>query len=627
MTIHSVFEDQVSPSLFEGINARYYRATEIARSFVPNEQFENLIVRQHSLVVGPRGSGKTTLLRMLHPECMRVWEHRQASAFRQKIDFSAAYVATDRVWRQQVEGAAMGATSIERQRFFDEIIALDVMAAMLRTIEIRLQKGSGAAGIHQFVEVGDEATANLAAEIADGWNLKPKFLDLGSLRVAIRRRRIEARQRFDGPSQDAETIDASPRIPWDEAAVLAIEAFESSTGVRDELWALLFDELEIVPSEIRDTILGSTRGMDHRLLLKCSLSPWLSEQSKGASDYDGTVFNDFNVLKLFYGRRAESYEFSRKLISGRLSAAGFKRPVGVTVEDAVFGLSTFSGDDSEGQPRRTAAAYGDNSPLGQVVKELAERDVKFREWLGVQGISHDRLDRLTEKKRAETLRKARNIMIARLEFRRASGLLRSRKTMAMYTGGATMLDICEGNPRLLLGLLLPLLEFYDGKHPIPRQLQADALNQIAEDFYALVDAIPVSEVTQSVPEFGQRDLRSPYREFVDRVAHYFQDNILRGDFNPQPASTFRVPRTASRGLQLIVGRLINMGAIIIVPDRGIKDVLVGEFDQHRVRLCYLIAAREHLPPNIDRPISVHRVLGANTMKGSNDLPGLGIDDV
>ena len=189
-----------------------------------------------------------------------------------------------------------------------------------------------------------------------------------------------------------------------------------------------------------------------------------------------------------------------------------------------------------------------------------------------------------------------------------------------------MLDICEGNPRLLLGLLLPLLEYYDGKHPIPRQLQAEALAQIADDFYALIDAIPTNQTTPIIPEFGRRPVRNPYRELVDRVAHYFQTHTLRGKFDPQPPSTFRIPKAASRSLQVVVGRLINMGAVIIVPDRGIKDLLIGNFDQHRLRLCYLIAAREHLPPNIDRPISVTRVLQGEVGEGSSTAPlltGLG----
>lgn len=630
MSVPSVFEDRLSPSLFEGINARYYRAVEIARSFVPNEQFEHLAVRQHSLVVGPRGSGKTTLLRMLHPECLRIWRHTHSNAYRQKIDFSSAYVATDKVWRQQVDSVSATLSPDQRDNFVERVISLDVMAAMIRTIQVRTDRDKESSAF-MGVELDGPATAKLVAELASCWNLQPKFLDLGSLRIAVRLARVAARQH----AQSALSLaSAPPTIPWDEAALLAIDVFESVTGRHDELWAILFDELEIVPASVRAHILAGTRGMDPRLLLKCSLSPWLHDHTLSVDEHVGTVFNDFNVIRLFYGRRSESYAFSRQLIAGRLKAAGLVPRRDVPIEDAVFGVSRFSGDSLRARPQRTAAAYTDESALGQVVKDLAEQDQDFVSWLATQGIDASRIAAIPGNRRAATLRKARNIMIARLEFRNAGGRelhgrLRSRKTMAMYTGGATMLDICEGNPRFLLGLLVPLLEHYDGVHAIPEHHQADALEQIADDFYALIDSIPVTSDLQSVPELGDRTLRSPYREIVDRIAAYFQDATLRGRFDPQPPSTFRIPRDASDNLQALIGRLINMGAIVIVPDRGIKDVLIGRFDQNRLRLCYLIAAREHLPPNVDRPVSIRKVLSGSSASSetSPQLPGLIEDEL
>lgn len=630
MTVHSVFEDQFAPSLFEGINARYYHADEITKNFVPNAQFGHLAVRQHSLVVGPRGSGKTTLLRMLHPECLAIWDHEEAQSYRSRIDFSGIYVATDRVWRAQVESAAEGTDDSVKETFYSTIVAIDVMAAVLRTIELRLAPPGDAKRRFLAIEVSRQQLANLSAEIAGGWGLSPQFLSLGSVRVSLRSRRIDARRWARETSASGET----PRppwlgVPWDDALLLAIDAFESVTGVMGETWALLFDEAEIAPFSVRDSILRSTRGLDPRLIIKCSLSPWLQESPFALEAHDPTVFNDFNSIRLFYGKRAESYDFSRRLIRARLTSAGRTPPEDVLVEDAVFGPSRFVGE-VEGRANRTAPAYTDTGPLGQVVKDLAELDPNFREWLRSQDIDPARLGDLSEARRARTLRKARNFMVARLEFRRESGL-RSRKTIAMYAGGLTMLDICEGNPRLLLGLLLPLLEFYDGIHPLPDALQAEALSQIADDFYALIDAIPVSPEARAPVEFGRREVRNPYRELIQRIAKFFRDEILRGEFNPQPPTTFRVGRNASPALQNLVGRLVNVGAVILLTDRGIKDVIIGKFDQHRMRLCYLIAAREHLPPNVDRPVSILRILRAEPDEHDDfnsepeTLPGMAID--
>jgi energy-coupling factor transporter ATP-binding protein EcfA2 len=618
-----LFDDQRSPSLFEGINARYYRASEIVRSFVPNAQFENLLVRQHSVLVGPRGSGKTTLLRMLHPECLHTWTGPEADKFRSKVEFSGVYVATDKVWRQQADAVSRQLLESEQDKFIERVISLDVMAAMLRTIESRIHHS----GKDSATALNESAIAKMVSEIAGAWRLQPKFLDIGSLRIAIRTQRVAAGQQGASPE-----LLRSQFIPWDEAALLAIEAFENASGIRGDLWAMLFDELEIVPSAVRDQILGATRGMDPRLLVKCSLSPWLQDHSLTLDDHQGTVFHDFNVIKLFYGRRAESYEFSRQLISGRLKAAGIDVKSDANVEELVFGQSMFAAEDNEepGRTKRTAAAYGDTSALGKVVVELADRDEAFKEWLQAHRIDVKNLRALSERKRAQTLRKARNIMVARLEFRVSGGRdvkgrLRSRKTMAMYTGGATMLDICEGNPRLLLGLLVPLLEYFDGTHPIPAHHQADALERIADDFYALLDAIPVAP-SAVVPELGDRAMKSPYRELIDRIAAFFQEAALRGRFDPQPPSTFRIPRESSEELQTIIGRLINIGSIVIVPDRGIKDLLIGRFDQNRLRLCYLIAAREHLPPNVDRPVSIMRALSRDLRKETPELPGISSDN-
>jgi hypothetical protein len=621
VTARSFFEDQRSPSLFEGINARYYRSPEIVRNFVANEQFENLAVRQHSLVVGPRGSGKTTLLRMLHPECLRIWKGKQAENCRKLIEFSAAYVSTDKVWRQQADSASSLLSRSEQLRFVSHVIALDVMSAIVRLLELRTTPAP--AGVQNFrgVSLESRKQAILVEEVAAGWELSPKFFDFGSLRIAIRKARIYARQLAQQP---AKWMDFQQLVPWDEAALLAIDAFESATGTRDEVWALLFDELEIVPPFVRDQILSATRGMDKRLLLKCSLSPWLSERSLATNEHEGTVFNDFNVIRLFYGRRSENYSFSRQLIEGKLRSAGITVKGTGPIEDLVFGPSKFSAESDVGKKSRTAAAYGSSKPLGQVVKELAERDPDFADWLKSQGISAAQSGQVSEPRRAQTLRKVRNIMISRLEFRASGGRelqgrIRSRKTMSMYAGGATMLDICEGNPRLLLGLLVPLLDYFDGAHPIPEQHQAEALGQIADDFYALIDAIPVTSDLGSIPELRAKSPRSPYRELIDRIADFFQRVTLRGRFDPQPPSTFRVPLETSEQLQFLIGRLINMGAIVIVPDRGIKDVLIGKFDQNRVRLCYLIAAREHLPPNIDRPVTIQKVLSRDVENGALDL--------
>ena len=328
MSTPSLFDDRVTPSLFEGINARYYRASEVAKSFVPNQQYENLLVRQHSLVVGPRGSGKTTLLRMLHPECLSVWDHVDADSYRERVQFQAVYVATDRVWREQVDSLAHQLEGVDADVVHSAVVALDVMGAFIRTFRLRAHQAGAAPLGFRPVVLDRPREARLVAEISRAWGLDPLFDDLGSLQIALRRRRGELRYRSGSAERLAAQLLSVPR--WDDAALVAIEAFEHASGLGSETWALLFDELEIAPAAVRQSLLESTRGMDPRLILKCSLSPWLGESPAADIRYDGTLFNDYNLIRLSYGKRAESYEFSSNLIRARLAAAGRRIPTDLT---------------------------------------------------------------------------------------------------------------------------------------------------------------------------------------------------------------------------------------------------------------------------------------------------------
>jgi hypothetical protein len=598
----------ISSSLYEGINARYYRAREIAKSFVPNEQFERLLVRSHNLLVGPRGSGKTTLLRMLQPESLKIWNHPEAGRIRADIDFTGILISTDTVWRTQFDSVARRVGDATRVDFAHTILSLDAMVATIKAFRQRIMPVQENEHPFRNVELpaGDEA--QLTKKLAEGWGLNPMLLDLESLTLDIRRKRLESLTLMH--SVEGGSLSQLPLwwgFRWNDVILFGIDAFELVTKIYDERWAAMFDETEIAPTFIRDSIIHSTRGMDPRLMVKAALSPWLDEFAGVMTVSDGTAFNDFSVIELFYGKRESSYEFSRELLRSRLAREGREFSVDQNIEDVIFGTSRFAGSGGD-RARRRASTYEEDGELGSVIHDLAEVDSEFRKWLDRIHINPKDVGSMDEVARAQTLRKARNVMIARLEFRKDSGQIRSRKTLSMYAGGATMLDICEGNPRLLLGILMPLLEFYDGVHPVPYALQSETLDKISKDFYALIDAIPLSPLESVPPELRGPRYRSPYRYFINTVAAFFRERTLIGPFNPQPPSTFRVPASASKGLQLVVGRLVNLGAIIVIPESGIKDQMFGEFDQQRMRLCYLIASREKLPPNVDRPISLLNVL-------------------
>ncbi|MBK8459151.1 MAG: hypothetical protein IPL43_02140 [Micropruina sp.] len=107
-----------SPSPFDSFNARALSPAAVARTFVePKPQYNLLVKRAHSLLVGPRGGGKTTLLKMLTPEGIEHW--RDAPEAVLGMDYSGVFVPTDIAWDRQLK--ALGGAGLPT-RFVDALV-------------------------------------------------------------------------------------------------------------------------------------------------------------------------------------------------------------------------------------------------------------------------------------------------------------------------------------------------------------------------------------------------------------------------------------------------------------------------------------------------------------------------
>src|SRR5438045_309341 len=93
----------ITPTIFESFNARNLDPEKVAETFVPSKQYDSLIKRRHTLIVGPRGSGKTTLLKMLQEPALEAWQHDSAEHYRSKIDFTGVFIPTDISWGEQLQ--------------------------------------------------------------------------------------------------------------------------------------------------------------------------------------------------------------------------------------------------------------------------------------------------------------------------------------------------------------------------------------------------------------------------------------------------------------------------------------------------------------------------------------------
>nr|WP_176228709.1 hypothetical protein [Roseovarius litorisediminis] len=216
---------------------------------------------------------------------------------------------------------------------------------------------------------------------------------------------------------------------------------------------------------------------------------------------------------------------------------------------------------------------------------------------------------MDENTMARTLRKARSVVVIRDYFSRPSksGLLadgldsRPRKSFALYSGIPSMLALTEGNPRMLINLLSPLIVEYrlsEGKRKVSESKQAIEIQKSIRVMRSLLKTVPTKKKTDS----GQGLLR-----FLDAVGSGLYHGIVATKFNDQPPLSFRVDRGVHPEYLSAIGKALNIGALIYVPDHASEDILSNVVEK-RFRLNYLLSAHYKLPLSLDREISLSALL-------------------
>ena len=585
---------------FESLNARFLEPWEVARTFVPPPHFEEIVRKRHTVLVGPRGSGKTTQLKMLQPAALEAWQGHDAARFRNTIDYTGVFVPYDRDWQAQVTNLGAGLLDdTSRQVLGTAAFTTHALAALVDAMRYRVERPSRQHLVpHRRLLVTKEAEARFAAAVSEAWLLLPGVPSLSGLatQLAVRlssigrlanaealRPTLERRQRL------ADT--AFLHLDMLTAVVAAVQAFEETFGEHGARWALLFDELELAPEGIRLALLNSLRSADQRILLKLSLSVFAPDIRHTTS----TPRNDMDVIPLWYPRKEDSFPFCQSLLSSLLAAKGFASleldPV------RVLGRSEFDPPPARSRGR----AYAKGSSLQSVYKELADQDPTFAAYVRRRGIDLDAMERLPESVRADHVRKMRDIVIARVAFRKSAGDRvghRSRKNPLTYTGSSALFAVSEGNPRQFIGIMDRLLQ---GWRPdlgaVPRAEQGAEIQRAVALFRAFLRTIPCPPFRGAKPARGVLSL-------IRHIGLSFQREILGSAFNPEPTGSFIVDSWVSEGTEQALRDALDAGAIIYVPDDA-GETILESLRGKRFRLSYLLATEYKLPLTLLRPVALH----------------------
>lgn len=606
------------PSIFDTYNAKWLTPIEVAQSFIAPPQFGQLVKRSNSLIVGPRGSGKTTLLKMLTEPAREAWQGGTASRYIDRIDYTGVFIATDVTWKSQVNGLG-DERVIPEARHLVQMAALTAHAqkSLVETMEHRatgLRQPSRRTGI-----ASESVTeASLVVELADLWKLTPRVPSFFSLRSALRGRlqhiyEVAAMVAELRSEEQMTRLNQEPyvRLPLIVSCRNGIEQFNDSFDDAGRYWALLFDEVELMPSAVRRELFECLRTLPDRVLFKLALSPFdeeIPELGSGQRDHD------FDFIPLWFARKRRAYKFCTGLWRGMVRGTILE---GKTPQE-VLGRSLLDTESTEWGERGTA--YANGSSHHKYIRELCEHDQTFRAYLRTHNIDPANIQAVRGSRRASTLRKVFPLVVARAEYAKAgadgsngdsTSQLRSRKLSMIYSGAASLFDVCEGNPRVFKGLVSRLLErIADQQRTIDPATQADEITQAISRFRALLRTIVVSGTRR---EQFPRGLLS----LLDPIARRFQREALTAAFSPEPPASIIVDSAVSEDEARMIGYAMNAGALVYVPDReGEEELLsMSRVRGKRFRLSYLYAAQFGIVPRLGRGVSLRELRGSDTGKG------------
>jgi hypothetical protein len=583
---------------FETFNARFLTTSEVARTFIPPPQYEGLIDQNHTVLFGPRGSGKTTLLKMLQLSSLLAWQHDRAADVRASLPFHAIFLGTDVLWGSQLESRTSTLIDGEkaaqiRRTSFRLHLAIAFLNALNEARDPRLDADPG---LRRFaLHISPEMEAEIASTLAGYWKLTLATRSLLGVRTAVQTQLAELlglvnRLRVEPSADLPDFAHMEPIL----SVTQAIDLVNQVVGQPDRRWAILCDELEIAPELIRHELFQLLRSSAQPVALKFSFFPYSSDVEVAALTGPSApqAGHDYTPLDLTYGHREGAYDFCQALLNGMIANRGGPEHLD---PQSVLGDGWFDG--GRRHRRAQTSPYAPNGEFYRRAQQLMNVDKSFRAWMSKNKIDIRHIHEMSENEQAP-FRKALPFILTRSEFRSRDGY-RSRKSLSLYTGTRSMFSLSEGNPRVFINLMRPLVEeFLRKEGTVAAISQAASAETTIHRFRSSLSAIPSRKA-------------GPIKSIlhlIDIVGDFFRVEQLELEFRAEPPCTFIVDDEVSPDLLEMLGRALNSGGFVRM-DAG-HSAGLGVLHGARLRLAYTLAPEYKLPLAAGRAINLSTILGA-----------------
>lgn len=592
-------------TFLEAFNAKTMTTQKIAETFVPSEKFSELAGAWNSLLLGPRGSGKTTLLKMLQLPALRAWMHQEAEEYRSNIGFTGIFVPADIAWSEMIE--AMKESSFSSQAgdlVAKSIYCTNVLLATVDAMNARISKTPNLPEPQYRHVVPDRNKLHSALIIiCNYWGIKPTILSLSGIRASLQQRLIDTQSLVrelslkTGATFD-DLVAAMPYIHLELNTIVQSALIEFDEAICDEgaKWALMFDEFEIAPVEIQETVFRRIRSTNEKLIYKIGLAPCtphtLTSLKTVAPISEG---NDFKRTVLWYPDKNSAVTFSEQIFLAKV--AGYPQFRGRSPNE-ILGKTAYLTEDDGGKP------YGKGDDWESIFVSLRNKDKDFAKFLEDRHIDPTNLETSSDTPTGSTVRKIAPLIAFRDAYRReGSGASKGRKKLTFaYSGASAIFAICEGNPRWLIGIINMMLGAQQSNsNKILPSIQVDKVLRATEAFAAMLSTVATHQ-----PIGLQTD--QPIDRILRQIGDYFFQRVVKDKYTEEPPLSFEVDSKVSAQMENALQIAFNHGAIVNIPDNDGQDNNFETLRGKRFRLAYLLAPRYKLPLRATKIVALSRII-------------------
>lgn len=595
-------------------NARDLDAKEISDRFIVSPEFDSLLDGANCVLEGPRGSGKTTLLRMLTPEVFTRWSTANEQ---RSIPFIGIFVPADVRWAKQLELRLERAHPEVRTVVEQAAFSVAVNLALINTIEqcSRLESTYGTSHPDLTFAVDRKTEGSIAKSCARLWQIDIDLPSFNATKFALR----ERLQKF---GQLALTLGPDDQVSelvrqhlymgntWLENIVPAIETINEIIGRPNQLWAVLLDELEIIPEGLLKTIVQAFRSTSSRIRFKMALSPSGSQLIATGEDGAPTPGNDYRDIPLWYSDPKEARLFSERLLTSALIESGClghdeDLRIALTVRNGSSDLQDIDDtDDIEGETDQLMLGLDDDDAKlsdsadryrAGIFTSLYNKDESFKALLDEKNIDpanppyKDGLEYGTFVRKISPIVLFRDREIDKYTIKGGVTKKGARRGLGPYTGFQRLLDLAEGNPRWILTLADELTRASRGKGlPISSPgVQTTAVSNFSQTYIAKLKVYPVSSTQMSA------------YDFVSLLGSHLRRSLYEGQFTSDPSLSFEIDDWSFSRYGKYIRLCVDLGGLIIMRKEPTAGLASGSEGQsllgNRVRICYRLAPEFRLP--------------------------------